>query len=224
MKSAVTGQGALPILRTPLILLAMADLAMLGLRLRPWQEVRSLPGHGTTAFDPVICLLAYIVLMFLMASSRKPGMRRALGAGTLLGLVAGAVLAAKVMFVRPPLSQSGYAAMGLLCAAAILCGVAGARGARAGQATVYGLIDGIWSAMVAGLVGCAVVLSQIDLAHAPPLSLDPWKQYEGLAIGSQAVQSLVFSLNTATAFLLIGPLIGGAVGLIFAAMVYRPKN
>ena len=50
----------------------------------------------------------------------------------------------------------------------------------------------------------------------PPLTQDPWKQYQGLAIGNQATQVLVHSLLTATGFLLIGPLIGGAVGLIFA--------
>ena len=54
------------------------------------------------------------------------------------------------------------------------------------------------------------------LQNPQPLTLDPWKQYEGLAIGNQTVQELVHSLNTATAFLLICPLIGGALGLIFA--------
>jgi len=223
MKTDASGPGAAPILRTPLILLAMADLAALAMRLRPWQELPSLPGNGTSAYDPAICLLAYMVLMFLIAGTRKKARRRALGAGTMMGLLTGAALAAEVMLVRPPATQTGYVGIGLLSAAGILCGVAGLRGARAGGAAL-GLVAGLWSAMVGGLIGCAVVLAQINLSNAGPVSLNPWKQYEGLAIGNQAVQSLVHSLNAATAFLLIGPLIGGAVGLIFAVMAPPQKD
>ena len=223
MKTDASGPGAAPILRTPLILLAMADLAALAMRLRPWQEITSLPNGGTSAYDPAICLLAYILLMFLMAGTRKSARRRALGSGTILGLLTGAALVAEVVLVRPPATQTGYAGIGLLCAAGILCGVAGLRGARAGGVAL-GLVAGIWSAMVGGLMACAAVLAEIDLTNAGPISLDPWKQYEGLAVGNQAVQSLVHSLNAATAFLLIGPLIGGALGLIFAVMAQPQEN
>jgi hypothetical protein len=58
------GTGAPPTLRTPLILLAVANLTVLGLRLWPWQEMLNLPGNGTTAIDPVVCLLGYIALIF----------------------------------------------------------------------------------------------------------------------------------------------------------------
>ena len=55
------GSSAQPLLRIPLILLAIADLAMLGSRLWPWQDVVStLPLNGATGIDPVVCLLAYI--------------------------------------------------------------------------------------------------------------------------------------------------------------------
>jgi hypothetical protein len=223
MKTKASGPGAAPILRTPLILLAVADLAGLAMRLRPWPEVAKLPGNGTTAYDPAICLIAYILLMFLMGGTRKSGMRRALGGGTVLGLLAGAALVAEVVLVRPPATENGYVGIGLLCAAGILCGAAGLRGARAGGVGL-GLLAGIWSAMVAGLMACATVLAQMNPSNAGPISLDPWKQYEGLAIGNQAVQSLVHSLNAATAFLLIGPLVGGALGLIFALMAQPQKD
>ena len=47
--------------RTPLILLAIADLAILGARLWPWQDVLSLPGNGATGLDPAVSLVAYII-------------------------------------------------------------------------------------------------------------------------------------------------------------------
>ena len=44
------------------------------------------------------------------------------------------------------------------------------------------------------------------------------------ALGSAATQSLVHSLNTATGFLLIGPIVGGIAGLLFAGLGMRRKN
>lgn len=218
------GSTAAPMLRTPLILLAMADLAALGSRLRPWHDVASLPGNGTTAYDPAICLVAYIVLIYLLARGPKDGPRRGLGAATMMGLLAGAALAAKVALVSLPANQNEYLGAGLVCAAGILCGAAGLLGARAGKAVVMGLVAGAWSAMTAGLIACAAVLARLYLSGTAPVPLDPWKQYEGLAIGNEAAQALVRSLNTATAFLLIGPLIGGAAGLIFVVMAQARKD
>jgi hypothetical protein len=47
-----------PTLRTPIVLLALVNLAILGARLWPWQNVMNLPGNGTTGFDPVVSLAA----------------------------------------------------------------------------------------------------------------------------------------------------------------------
>ena len=47
--------------------------------------------------------------------------------------------------------------------------------------------------------------------------------YQGLAIGTPAMQSLVHSLDTISGFLLIGPLIGCIAGAIFASFG-KPKK
>jgi len=60
------------------------------------------------------------------------------------------------------------------------------------------------------------VLAAMYMAGAPPEVQDPWKQYQGLAIGNTETQALVHSLNMATEFLLMGPLVGGVLGLVFA--------
>jgi hypothetical protein len=70
--------------------------------------------------------------------------------------------------------------------------------------------------MVSGLVACAAILAELYLAGSTQDSGDPWKQYQGLAIGNTATQGLVHALNSATAFLLLGPLVGAIVGVVFA--------
>ncbi len=211
------GSRTLPILRIPLMLLASVNLGILGMRLWPWQDARNLPVNGTTALDPAICLLAYIVFLFWMGGNRNDGIRKALGFGTLFGLLAGLPLIAyAVLDVQSPAARSGSMLIGLLAAAGLVCGVAGVRGALAGGTGVGGMVTGVWCAMVGCLMGSTAVLAEINLAGPAPVTQDPWKQYEGLAIGNQAIQSLVHSLNTATGFLLIGPLVGGALGIVFS--------
>jgi hypothetical protein len=74
----------------------------------------------------------------------------------------------------------------------------------------------MWSAMVSGLMACAAILAELYLAGPTANSPDLWKQYQGLAIGNAATQGLVHSLDSATAFLLLGPLAGAIVGFVFA--------
>jgi hypothetical protein len=114
--------------------------------------------------------------------------------------------------------------IGLLIAAAVLWGMAGMRGSRIAKSPNVGIATGVWAAMASALMAAAVVLAKIDLNNPVPQSPDPWKQYQGLAIGNQAIQSLVHSLVTATGFLLIAPLVGGAVGLIFSLMAQDEKH
>ena len=68
------------------------------------------------------------------------------------------------------------------------------------------------------------MLAELYLAGPSPSSPDPWKQYQGLAIGNSVTQGLVHSLNTATGFLLLGPLAGAVVGLIFAFFGQNQKS
>ena len=88
------------ILRTPVILLALLNLTILGIRLWPWQNVMSLPGNGTTGVDPAITLLAYVGLGFWIGSARQAESRKALFSAALLGMVAGLFLVAQVVSLR----------------------------------------------------------------------------------------------------------------------------
>src|SRR5581483_6491548 len=82
------------ILRTPIILLALANLAILGARLWPWQNVIILPGNGTTGIDPAIALAAYVGLRFWINTARQDSSRKSLFSAALLGIVAGLFLVA----------------------------------------------------------------------------------------------------------------------------------
>jgi hypothetical protein len=210
------GRGAPLLLRIPLLLLAIIDLVVLSLRLWPWQEIAYLPNAGTTGYDPIICLVTYIGLVYWLSGNCSQAVRKALSAGTIMGLPAGLLLVAHTTLARWPGMQIAYFMIGLLIVAGILWGIAGSQASRATGNAGLGIVAGIWSAMVSALIGSGAALAEINLQNPQPLTLDPWKQYEGLAIGNQTVQELVHSLNTATAFLLICPLIGGALGLIFA--------
>jgi hypothetical protein len=202
--------------RIPLVLLAAANLAVLGMLLWPWQEALNLPVGGTTAIDPAVSLLAYMGLIFWISSGIQETTQKALSAGAMIGLGAGAVLVASVLLGVRVGVQPGFLQPGLLGLAVILWGIAGLRGSHAAGNAGIGALAGMWSAMVSGLMACAAILAELYLAGPTQGSTDPWKQYEGLAIGNSATQGLVHSLNSATAFLLVGPLMGAVVGLIFA--------
>ncbi len=223
------GSGAQLNLRIPLILLAAINLAILGMRLWPWQEVLNLPGNGSTAIDPAVCLLAYIGLIFFIGGNGHEPIQKALSAGAILGLLAGVILVAQVLlktrFAAADSFHPGLVRAGLLAAAGAVAGVAGLRGAKAGGNAGIGMLSGLWCAMVAGLMACSAVLVQMYLQGPPmPETQDPWRQYEGLAIGNPATQALVNSLNSATWFLLIGPIAGAVMGLIFALFVQAKKD
>jgi len=223
------GTGAPVTLRTPLILLALTNLAFLGMRLWPWPEVMNLPLNGATGIDPAVCLVAYAGLIFWIATTKDLAVKSALQAGSMLGLLAGAVLFAQVMFKTQPsaaeVPHSAVIRVGLLLAAGLIWGIAGLQGSKAGGSAGLGILAGLWSAMVSCLMACSAVLVQMSLATGPvPVSNDPWKQYEGLAIGNAATQSLVNSLNAATWFLLVGPIAGGVLGLFFGLFGQSEKN
>ena len=204
------------LLRIPLMLLAAGDLALLAQRLRPWPEIVNLPGQGTTGYDPAICLTAYLFFLFWIGGNRDEEVQKALRIGLGWAIPAGLL---SIWFVTTT-SQQGqqmfYLQIGLLVAASILWGVAGMKGAKVTRSPNVGIATGSWSAMISALMAAAVILARIDLNNPLPQSPDPWKQYQGLAIGNEAIQSMVHSLNMTTGFLLIAPLVGGALGLIFA--------
>lgn len=222
------GSGVQPILRTPLILLAIANLTLLGVRLWPWQDVANLPGNGTVGIDPAVCLVAYIGIIFLIGSTRQQHTRSALGKGTLIGLLGGMILVGDVLLKVQAASQDSAPPMlwtkGLPAAAVLLWGIAGWSAAQATRNAIIGVLTGTWSAMVSCLIASTAVLAEMYHAGPPPVSQDPWKQYEGLAIGNAATQALVHSLNSATAFLVLGPLAGGAIGFCLSSFGHKPKG
>jgi hypothetical protein len=112
----------------------------------------------------------------------------------------------------------------LLVAAAVVWGTAGLLGARVSGDAILGLLSGAWSAMTSCLFACTAVLVEMSMAAPGPVTTDPWKQYEGLAIGNTATQSLVNSLNTGLTFLLVGPLVGAGLGLVFGFFGQTEKH
>jgi hypothetical protein len=207
------------LLRIPLMLLAAGDLTLLALRLRPWPEVANLPGQGTTGYDPAICLTTYLFLLFWIGGNRDEKIQKSLRIGFGLAIPAG-LLAIAYVFVSDQQSQQGfYTQIGLLAGASVFWGVAGMKGSKLAKSPNVGIAAGAWSAMISALMATAAALARIDLNNPLPQSADPWKQYQGLAIGNQAIQSMVHLLNMATGFLLISPLVGAALGLIFAMAV-----
>jgi hypothetical protein len=208
-------EGARFSIRYPLLLIALGDLALLVLRLRPLQDVSSLPGQGT-GFDPAICLVAYagLVLWFTGRSgSRMTGPQPAV---TLFGLLAGALLALRFWMAGLPTgAQTREVQAAVAIAAAIVWGLAGVRAARAAGKPSAAFIPGIWGGTVSALLACAVVLGQFFVTGPAPDTPDTYKQFLELGIGSPSTVVLVRSLTAATALMLLCPLLGGALALIF---------
>ncbi len=216
-----------PTLKIPIILLSLADLAMLSARLWPWQEAMNLPGNGTTALDPAISLVAYAGLGFWIGSARTASARRSLFSAAVVGIVAGMFLMGQVaLAAQQKAEQAGNldrVQIALLAGGALVIGIAGLRTARAGHTLAFCAVCSIWSAMVACLMAVTTILGEAYFAMGPAESNDPWKQYQGLAIGTPAMQTLVQSLDMIAGFLLIGPIVGCIAGSIFASFANPRK-
>ncbi len=224
------GSSAQPTLRVPLLLLAVANLAVLGLRIWPWQDVINLPVNGSVAIDPAVSLVGYMAIIFWLADSADQAVKKAMGTGTMLGILGGALLVAEIFLSSQASSedgtQAGSWAKGLFVATAIVWGLVGLRGARVAGTAGIGMLSAAWSAMVSCLIVSSALLGQFYLAGPAQASQDTWtwKKYEGLAIGNPATQALVHSLNSITFFLLVGPLVGAAAGLVFALFGNKSKG
>lgn len=203
-------------LRIPLILFALGNLVLLGQKLQPWQEIHNLPEQGATAYDPLICLAAYLILFFWIGSTRSPEAQKALTISAGLAIPAGLLAIGYVLLDAQQGAHNLYAQIGVLALASLFPGIAGYKTQKLTKSPNVGIVAGAWSGMVSALMAVAVILARLDPSSTEPLSNDPWKQYEGLAIGNQAIQNLVHSLNLSSCFLLIAPLVGGVLALFFA--------
>jgi uncharacterized membrane protein YeiB len=184
----------------------------------------SLPGNGTTGFDPVLSLVAYAGLGLWIGNMRTPASRKALFSAGMMGILAGAFLVGLVLMTfRQAAEETSAAAPGkvqiaLLVCATLILGAAGWRTARAGNTLGFSVVCTIWATMIACLMAVTVILAQVYFRSAPSESADPWKQYQGLAIGTPAMQDLVQSLDAVTGLLLLGPIVGCIAGTIFASL------
>src|ERR1700736_4983260 len=215
------------IFRTPLILMTLVNLAILGARLWPWDQVTALPENGATGIDPAVSLVAYIGVAWWIGSARQDSARRCLFSAAWFGLLAGLLLAgAALLSGRPGAadSQSHGLQYGLMAGAVILWGVAGTRGIRAGYQSGFAVLCAVWSAMASCLMASAALLAASFYSYAPGQTADPWKQYQGLAIGSEATQALVQTLLTATGYLLLGPVVAVFAGMLFAGFTKPAKS
>lgn len=214
--------------RIPLILLASADLALLGTRLWPWSETTSLPGNGTAALDPAICLVAYIVLSFWIGSAREGSSRKSLFSGGVLGLISGGlVIAQTALAARNPMEEAAptdRAQVALVGLAVFLCAFAAIRSAWSGHTVGFSALCAAWSGMIASLIGSGFILAQGFLIAGPAQAPDAWRDYQGLAIGTPVIQALVHTLNSVAAYLLLGPLAAAALGAIFASFTKPAKD
>jgi hypothetical protein len=216
-----------PIFRAPLVLLILADLGVLGYRLWPWDQVTALPGNGATGIDPAVGLIGYLGVSFWIGSARDNGARKCLFTAAWFGLFAGLLLAAAVLFSgRPGAAESGQGhslQYGLMAAAVVLWGIGGSRGVRSGYGSGFAVLCAVWSAMVSCLMAFAALIAGSFYSYSPGQTADPWKQYQGLAIGSEATQALVQTLLTATGYLLLGPVVALFAGLVFAGFTKPAK-
>jgi hypothetical protein len=147
--------------------------------------VPNLPLNGATGIDPAVILVGYIGLIFWLAATFQEPIQKALRSASLLGLMAGLLLVAEIAFKSQTenAAQAGLVTKVLLAAVAILWGISGLRGAQNTGNGGIGPLAGMWSAMVSGLIAAAAILGQALFSGPLPASQDPWRQYEGLAVG-----------------------------------------
>jgi hypothetical protein len=204
-------------LRIPLLLLVAADLVLLGMRVRPWGEILSLPDKGSSAIDPAVCLCGYFGLILWFTSRSGSRLISAQSEVTFLGLLAGALIGMEIWVSGLPSGARFDATqMILLCAGGVVWGIAGVRAARAAGSVGSSLIPGVWAAMVSTLIACGVELGQFYISGPPPDTPDAYKQFQEIGMGDPATVVLIHALTAVTGLLLIGPLIGGTLALIFA--------
>lgn len=215
-----------PVLRSLLLLLAVLDLAVLGARLWPWSSVLDLPGNGATGIDPAVTLLVYIALAFWIGSARGAISRRVLYWSGFAGIIGGLLLVAQLYLGSQAADARTHSLIqfGLMGVTVVVWGMCGTRAISAGCAKGFAAVSAIWAALFSSLIASLALLAGSFYALSPGQTSDTWKQYQGLAIGSDEMQALVHTLLTATGYLLVGPLVACVAGAIFGAFAKAPEG
>jgi hypothetical protein len=213
-----------PTFRIFLMVLAVANMAALGARLWPWTEALGLPGGLVPVVDLTAICLGYVCVAWWLGGYERGGkIHQALPVAVFPGLMAGIALIAEVLFrmdqtaedPAAPLSQMNWV---LLATACVLWALAGFLGRRATQSGGVAILSGLWSGMIAGQLACGTVLIASFFAAPPPVSNDPWKQYESLAVVNPILGAVAHNIEMATAFALLSPLVAAALGCIFGVL------
>lgn len=211
-----------PVFRTALILLALGNLLALAARI--WHAGAGTDSNSIT--DPAISLGFYIVLALWIGSTRAEADRGWLLQAATLGVSGGVALICVVGIASLPMPD-GFTLhyklqVILICAAIAMWGIAAARITRSGRKLGLAVVAGIWSAMVSSLLACSALLAQ-TYAKMGDGVLDPWGPLQQRIVGPDSTQPLVHTLNAATGFLLIGPVVGCAAGAL-SGFLFRRKT
>ncbi|MFP5237686.1 MAG: hypothetical protein ACLGSD_17460 [Acidobacteriota bacterium] len=212
-----------PVFRTALILLALANLLALAARI--WHAGAHADSNSIS--DPAISLAFYIVLALWIGSTRAEADRGWLLQAATLGVSGGVALICVVGIASLPMPEGftlHYKLQAvLICAAVAMWGIAAARIARAGRKLGFAVVAAIWSAMVSSLLACSALLAETYAKMGSDNVLDPWGPLQQRLMGPDSTQPLVHTLNAATGFLLIGPVVGCAAGVVFGSL-FRRRN
>lgn len=216
-----------PVFRTVLVLLALLDLVVGGVRLWPWSAAMHLGGSAITLIAPVVCLIVYILLALWIGSAPTEVDRKWLMQAGSFGVLGGALLIGVVGLasLHVPEDFSPHIRLQIILAAAavLLWGSVAARMARAGRAPAFAIEGAVWSALVSSLMACTALLAETFAPLTPDEMPDPWGVLQQHLMGAASNQPLAHALNAATVFLIAGPIAAYAAGMLFGLAFRRRK-
>jgi heme A synthase len=207
--------------RIPWVLLAVAELVLLAVRLRPWAELVRLSEQGAASYDPLVFLLVYIVVLCWVGGRRPEPFQQTLMAASGLAIPAGVLsMVAVVLAERSQPVAILLLRCGLLAASSLFWGAAGIGGERRTGSPRVAIVAGVWSGMASALMVVAVLLARgFSSLNVAALASDGH-----LMLGDPAVDALVMVLQRSTKFLLLAPLVGGAMGLLLASAAIQREE
>lgn len=216
------------LLQVVLVFLAAGDLALLGRQLRPLDSIFGMPNGGAIAIDPAVCLAAYAVLAIWLPRNLEPQVKKSYHTASILGILAAICIVVNLEFSAVAARQDApvpfFQTQGMIGVALLLFGIAGWQSQRITGNLASGLSAGLWSAMIAGIGGGTFIVRQIVRDVPAPETHDAWRDYQALAFGNEAAQSLFFNLNRLNAYLLFLPLAGAAVAFAVAYFSQAPAT